>query len=194
MAAVAESGHLQAASRLSGLPLAWPRLDMACLLLAPDGRLHAAATQATAELVELCGGGLYLAANHPHAVVRSTLERAGTPTGELTVLDCITGIGGYPTAHAPGLQFVESPMMLEKLLLRADHLVRRMPPGRRFLVVDSLATLAAYNGADAVTEFAHGLVVRMRALAAPLALVAQDRDGGVGAMVRPFCDLVRRVP
>jgi hypothetical protein len=171
-------------------PLAWPGADTIGLVVTDGPSYNEAVRLVTRSLVDRFGHGVYWTANRPHHLLADHLSRGGVDPGSLQYVDCVSAMTGVMPPPVPGVQFIESPTMMEKALLRTDQLVRRLPAGKRFLVLDSLSTLSVYNGAPAVSELSHTLITKMRMNHVPTALILVERqaDGELMDQVRPLCD------
>lgn len=97
----------------------------------------------------------------PHEQLQERLTALGVDPARLFFVDAVGGraIGG--PRFLPNVLFVESPMMLEKALVRVEAACRRL--GRPItLVVDSVNLLELYNPPAAADEFLHLIINRMR--------------------------------
>ena len=74
----------------------------------------------------------------------------------------------------------------------ASKRFRSVRSSRSFVVVDSLSSLAVYNGVPAVAEWAHALVNRLRRSGTPAALMVVERQAGEDLLdqLRLLCDLI----
>lgn len=177
-------------------PLTWPGAESVCLVVTEGAAYNDAVRHVTRALVERFGNGVYWTANRPHHLLRESLERGGVAMEKVQFVDCVSAMTGIMPAPVPGVQFIESPTLMEKALMRSDQMLRRLPQGQRFLMVDSLSTLSVYNGSSAVGELAHTLITKMRMQHAPAAIILVERqaDGELLDQVRPLCDDVLRIP
>lgn len=139
------------------------------------------------------GQGVVLAANRPAHMLRTALLSEGLDLRTTHFLDCVSSLSGIAPRPEPGIHHVESPTMLEKIAMRCEQMLRAMPAPRH-LTVDSLSALAVYNGPDAVVEFAHHLINRLRALDVPAVFLVSDRavDQNLREAVAQLCDGVHR--
>lgn len=157
------------------------------LLLATDGARYRDALRA--HLHHIAGAfdhGLVVSANRPHG---SLSEQAGPGASRFRFVDCVSALTGMAPPSDRRVQYVESPTLLEKISLRAEIMVQRMP-GTRAVLVDSLSTLAVYNDVRTVAEWAHHLINRMRMLEAAVVLVFVERQAprDLRDLVEPLCD------
>lgn len=169
--------------------LAWPGPEAVVLAITEGPRASQAVVQLAHALLERRGYGVVVCANRPAEAVRITLERAGHDVRGLRFIDCISSTTGVPPPPDAATLHIESPTMLEKVALRAEQWMRRLP-GPGFLLVDSLSTMAVYNGPAPVAELVHTLTLRLRALHAPAAFVLVERQAPpqLAELVRPLCD------
>lgn len=157
--------------------LDWPQAA-GMVLVVTDGAGYREAVQATASLLtQRCDGGVVVTANRPAPLLRDSLKGAGVDLTDVVFVDAISAMTGMPPAPEPDVHHVESPTMLEKMTLRAERALRGVAGRRRFLLLDSLSTLAMYNGVPAVTEFTHNLATRLRLLGVEGALLLVENVG-----------------
>ncbi len=123
------------------------------------------------------GHGVVITANRPYHVLAATMRDEGMDLKGLEFIDCISALTGHHPPNEPGVTFVDGPLLLEMIALRAQQLARFMPAGDRFLVLDSVSTLKLYNGSGPVTEMAHTLTTRMRLMDIPAAFIALADSG-----------------
>ncbi len=140
--------------------------------------------------------GVIVAANRPVRILKKALDDEGISYEGAYFIDCVTAMTGIMPPKDDDTMYIESPSMLEKIGLRAEQVLRHQG-GDRFLLVDSLSTLAVYNGADAVVELAHTLLTRMRihGVATGMLLVDNQADATLVDTMRALCDgVVERAP
>lgn len=169
--------------------VAWPD-DGAIMLVVTDAvRYNASLESLCRVLLGRFQEGVVVTANRPYASLRSTLNAAGLDASRLRFVDCVTSLTGLAPPADPQAQFVESPTLLEKVVLRTEQMLKRLGHSK-FLVVDSLSTLAVYNGNEAVAELTHNLVTRLRIQRTAAAFVVMTQPGSTALVdaVRPLCD------
>ncbi len=138
------------------------------------------------------GNGVIITANRPYHVLSNSMREAGIELEGLEFIDCISALTGHHPPNEKGVTYVDGPLMLEMIALRAQQLVRFMPEGDRFIVLDSVSTLRLYNGNDPVTEMAHTLSTRMRLMGVTTAFVAlaEPGDASLRDAIAGYCDSV----
>ena len=83
--------------------------------------------------------------------------------GNIRFVDCISRAAGI-SKQAKNCAFVESPVMLEKILMELIHIYRTADhDGDTYVVLDSLSAFMIYNNAETVKEFFQHLVNKTRA-------------------------------
>jgi hypothetical protein len=168
---------------------AWPAADAVVVVTASPAGYNRAVAETARRLVAAFGQGVVVGANRPSWLLREALAAEGIATDRIVFVDCVTTATGLPARAEPNVVHIESAALLEKVVLRSEQALRRLP-GARFLLVDSLCAFAQHNGTAPAAEFAHALTNRVRALSAPTAWMVIDRDanGPVQDAVRPMCD------
>ncbi len=171
----------------------WPGASDIVLILTQAEHYIRTLTSTLAVLLERFETGVVITANRPVGVLRQLLADAGIPHERLKFVDCITALTGIAPPNEPDAIYIDSPTLMEKTGLRAEQLLRRLPANQRFLFVDSLSTLAVYNGNEAVAEMAHNLTNRMRLLetGTGLLLVQGNNSLKLQQDVKAHCDHVR---
>lgn len=160
------------------MSFAWERDDEIVLITTEGDGYNEALEQLGEATRERFDKSVFLSANRPHGSVRSIVGDG------FHYVDCISGLTGFMPSNEPDVLFIESPTLLEKAAMRAEQLLRRMPPPSA-LIVDSLSTLAMYNDPGTVTELAHNLISRLRLqqrAAALLIVQGKEKHGLVDAL------------
>jgi len=68
------------------------------------------------------------------------------------------GVAGKST----GVTFVESPTMLENIMLKIEYLLKKNPAEKNTVVLDSINSLAIHNDNKILAEFLHILISSLR--------------------------------
>ncbi len=173
----------------------WPADDAIVLVVTDGSGYNAAVRRVAYTLASRLDGGVFLTANRPTETLRPAFEEAGISLRGIHFLDCVSSLTGIAPVASPQTVFIESPTLLEKMFMRADQVLRRQPGPRRFFIVDSLSSLAVYNGAQPVMEMMHALVGRLRLqrIGAAFLLVERQSDGALRDALSPLCDAVVRL-
>ena len=146
-------------------------------LLSSGSEAHGPHLAAHVRRLQQAGPVLFVTADRPLGSWIPVWADNGVDHGRLVVIDAVSAMNGQQPAQRPSnATFLPSPAMLEMLLLRIEQLIRRHAPAR--VVVDSLNTLALYNGLPAVQSFAHYLASRLRGHGVGADLVVCDVPDG----------------
>jgi len=78
-------------------------------------------------------------------------------------IDCISRAAGI-SKQAKNCSFVESPVMLEKILMEIIHIFRNQKlDGDTYVILDSLSAFIIYNNPETVKEFFQHMINKTRA-------------------------------
>lgn len=145
----------------------------------PQGGGHASVVAHHVRALQRQGARvLLLSADRPYRHWAQAAANEGVDASRLFVLDVVSLMqGATDGARAENAQFLASPTMLEMMAMRLEQAAHRHGAGSHILV-DSLSTLALYNGLEPVQEFAHYLANRLRSLGVPGDFIVQDNQAG----------------
>ena len=106
-------------------------------------------------------GGIYVTTSRPSSHIIDELEDAKAEMSDLYFVDLVSmTVGG--TTGDPRTLYVESPTMLESILLNISLLERRLKSKRRFVMFDSVNGLSIYSEPKVLREFINVLGNSMR--------------------------------
>ena len=106
-------------------------------------------------------GGIYVTTSRPSSHIRDELEAAKAKTNDLYFVDLVSMTVGGSTGD-PRTLYVESPTMLESILLNISLLERRLKAKKRFVMFDSVNGLSIYSEPKVLREFINVLGNSMR--------------------------------
>ncbi len=140
---------------------------------------------------------IYVSVTNPAALVWSIAQALDVPAERLSFVDAISHTMMSYRDPLPNATYVESPRMLETIMLRIEYLLRRHPATRPIVVIDSVNALAIHNPKELLSEFFHILVNNLKSRQVILLLMivsedtASDLDQLVGLVVDETVDVVR---
>jgi KaiC/GvpD/RAD55 family RecA-like ATPase len=105
---------------------------------------------------------IYVSVTNPASLVWSLLQALDIQSGRLTFVDAISHLMMSYENVLPNASYVESPTMLEGIMLRIEYLLRRHPGQRNMVIIDSVNSLAVHNSPDVLSEFFHILVNNLK--------------------------------
>ena len=117
--------------------------------------------------------GVYVSASRSADRIRSHLKMEKIDIQHLYFVDTISILSGARTS-SKGVQIVESPAMLETILLKIRWFFRHIKTEERFVFFDSLNALSVYNEPKLMCEFLHILINLMRAQEVMTVLLAVE--------------------
>ena len=136
-------------------------------------------------------GGIYVTTSRPSSHIINELEEAKAALSDLYFVDLVSmTVGG--TTGDPRTLYVESPTMLESILLNISLLERRLKAKRRFVMFDSVNGLSIYSEPKVLREFINvlGNSMRIREIYSMLLTVKEQTDEDLGSALKLLSDKV----
>ena len=115
---------------------------------------------------------VYVTATIPSQSIISALEVLEIPMEHIWFVDCISQIMMSQAKRHPHAIVVESPTMLENIMLKVEFLLRKHPDRNALVVLDSINSLAIHNNTKILSEFLHILVNNLRSRGAYTVIVS----------------------
>jgi hypothetical protein len=106
-------------------------------------------------------GGIYITTSRPSSHIVDELEEAKADLSDLYFVDLVSMTVGGETDD-PRTLYIESPTMLESILLNISLLERRLKSKKRFVMFDSVNGLSIYSEPRVLKEFINVLGNSMR--------------------------------
>ncbi len=138
--------------------------------------------------------GIYITINKPYEVLRDMLSKKKIDCGKIKFIDAISRMVGSETPDKDRCIYVESPGDLTELMVAIEESVKAVE-GNKFLVLDSISTLAIYNDTEAVEKLVHALAGKLREWDVKgifLSIEADEYKNLIGT-VSQFCDKVTEI-
>ena len=136
-------------------------------------------------------GGIYVTTSRPSSHIIDELEEAKADLSDLYFVDLVSMTVGGSTGD-PRTLYVESPTMLESILLNISLLERRLKAKRRFVMFDSVNGLSIYSEPKVLREFINvlGNSMRIREIYSMLLTVKEQTDEELGSALKLLSDKV----
>ena len=136
---------------------------------------------------------IFISVTVPSSTIRSALESLEIDTSKLRFVDCIS-FATMECGNADSAQtvFVESPTMLEYIVLKMEYLFRK-GKGEEFVVIlDSVNSLAAHNDVRMLYEFMQVLTASIKSRGAYPVLLSMEEQTKpeVREMLQLVCDQI----
>jgi len=134
-------------------------------------------------------GGVYVTTSRPSSHIIAELEAAKADLSDLYFVDLVSMTVGGDT-NDPRTLFIESPTMLESVLLNISLLERRLKAKKRFVVFDSVNGLNIYSEPKVLKEFINvlGNSMRIKELYSMLLTVKEQTDDELAAALELLSD------
>jgi KaiC/GvpD/RAD55 family RecA-like ATPase len=136
---------------------------------------------------------IYITSAVPAKTIQGTLEALEIDPSGIYFIDTISQmIMEKMDRGSTSIIYVESPTVLENVVLKVDYLIRKLKDGPKLVVVDSINSLAIHNDAKMLSEFLHVLISGLSAKEAyPVILSMQEQlRPDVHEMLTLVCDRV----
>ncbi|MFY9605194.1 MAG: ATPase domain-containing protein [Thermoplasmata archaeon] len=135
---------------------------------------------------------IYVTATISSDAIRRVLEALDIDASKVYFVDCISHImmGASAAQQDEHTTLVESPTMLENLMLKVEYLIRRSQSKDKLVVIDSINSLAIHNNNWILSEFLHILVsgLRSRDAYTVILTVEEHSTPDINNMVSLVCD------
>ena len=141
-------------------------------------------------------GGVYISASRGAVEIIQAFESIGVDVSGIHFLDLVSsGVLGGTDVPYSNITFIDSPIMLESILLRTLYTLRTVTNARNFVFLDSVNALAIYNEDRMLAEYLHTFIntFRQREVLSVMLNVPDQTPPLVLANLDTYCtDLVDR--
>jgi hypothetical protein len=133
---------------------------------------------------------IYVSVTNPASLVWSLAQALDVSADRLSFVDAISHIMMNYRDPLANASYIESPRMLEDIMLRIEYLLRKHPSDRPIVVIDSVNSLAIHNPPDLLSEFFHILVnnLKSRQVLAILLAIPDDNTPAIEQMLSLVVD------
>tara|TARA_B100000989_G_scaffold170070_1_gene127315 strand:+ start:26901 stop:27515 length:615 start_codon:yes stop_codon:yes gene_type:complete len=108
-------------------------------------------------------GGVYICATRGAVEIIEAFETIGIDVSNIQFIDLVSsGILGGTDVQYSNITFIDSPIMLESVLLRTLYRLRIANTERNFVLIDSVNSLAIYNEEKMLAEYLHTFINTFR--------------------------------
>ncbi len=115
---------------------------------------------------------IYIASTVPADAIVNAMDMIGVDADDVMFIDCISNMMTGQQGKSDNIVFIESPTMLENIMLKVEFLRRKTPSRRTIVVVDSINTLHIHNDWKIMGEFLHILVNNLRSRGAIIIILS----------------------
>lgn len=133
---------------------------------------------------------IYVSVTNPSTLVNSLLASLDIPNDRVFFVDAISHIMMSGQTKIPNASYVESPTMLENIMLRVEYFLRRSEAPRKVVIVDSVNSLAIHNDSAILSEFFHIMVnnLKSRGITTVILAVAEETGNELENILSLVCD------
>ncbi|MEE9236799.1 MAG: ATPase domain-containing protein [Thermoplasmata archaeon] len=117
---------------------------------------------------------IYVTATIPSKSIISALEVLDVDLKRTHFVDCVSSMMMGFSEKDEGTVYVESPTMLENILLKVEFLIRKLDGADSVVIIDSINSLAIHNSLKIVSEFLHILINHLRSRNAYTVIFAME--------------------
>ena len=141
-------------------------------------------------------GGVYISASRGADEIISAFNSVGVDMSNIHFIDLVSSgvLGGTQVEHQ-NITFVDSPIMLESILLKTMYHLRTAAHDKSFVFLDSVNALAIYNDDRMLAEYLHTFIntFRQRDILSVILNVPDQTPPGVLSNLDLYCtDLIDR--
>ncbi len=133
---------------------------------------------------------IYVSVTNPCALVNSLLSSLEIPADRVFFVDVISQTMMSSLTKLPNASYVESPTMLENVMLRVEYFLRKSSAPRRIVILDSVNSLAIHNDPAILSEFFHIMVnnLKSRGITTIILAVAEETNPELENLLSFVCD------
>lgn len=133
---------------------------------------------------------IYITCTIPARVVTEQLGSENIRADNLYFIDSISFMVGSSQDERSQTIFVESPTMLEGIMLKVDTWLKMLKDAKKMVFLDSVSALAMHNDGPLVSEFLHYFVnnLRGRGIRTVLLSMAGQTPEEIENILRLLCD------
>jgi len=133
---------------------------------------------------------IYISATIPSSNIMSIFELLEIDLSRIYFIDCISHIMMSTGERSDHILYVESPTMLENIMLKAEFLLKKHINKKSVVILDSVNSLAIHNDLKIQSEFLHIFVTNLRAKGAYMIVISmkEQQSPETNTMLNLICD------
>ncbi len=138
---------------------------------------------------------IYETSTIPADSILDLLKALEVPMDPINFVDAVSYMTMGAAGKAAGVTFVESPTMLENIMLKIEYLLKKNPSEENTVVLDSINSLAIHNNSNILAEFLHILISSLRSYDCYTIIlsVAQQESEEIDNILAMVCDDIIKV-
>ncbi len=133
---------------------------------------------------------IYTTSTIPAETILNILDALDINRESIRFIDAVSYMTMGTTGRAKGVTFVESPTMLEYIMLKVEFLLKKYPAEENTVIIDSINSLAIHNDNRILAEFLHILISNLRAYDcySLIISVAEQESEDIDNILAMVCD------
>jgi len=133
---------------------------------------------------------VYVTATISYQAITDILKALEIDSSKVHFVDCISHTMMSSSMQGSQVLFVESPTMLENIMLKTEYLLRKSGEKEKLVLLDSINSLAIHNSNNVLSEFLHIFVssLRSRNVNTLILSVMEHTSQELSNMVNLVCD------
>ena len=132
----------------------------------------------------------YVSSTIPSKNIENLFNLLGIESNRVFFVDTISHLMKESTEFSDRFLYIESPTMLEYIMLKIEYLVRKYTEKKAVVILDSVNSMSIYNGPKIMSEFLHILVTSLRSWDAYMIILSMKEQNthDIDAMLNMVCD------
>ena len=132
----------------------------------------------------------YISSTIPSKNIVSLLEILGVDTSRIFFVDTISHLMANAGEMNDRYLYIESPTMLENIMLKIEFLLRKYNDKKAVVVLDSVNSMAIHNDLKILSEFLHIFVTSLRSWEAYMVIISMKEQNSqeIVNMLNLVCD------
>ncbi len=133
---------------------------------------------------------IYVTATLPSKSIINALKVLDVDMKNAYFVDCVASMMMGTGDRDEQSVFVESPTMLENMMLKVEFLIRKLKGADVVVIVDSINSLAIHNTPKLLSEFLHILINHLRSRNAYTVILSMEEytNEDIGDILNLVCD------
>ena len=166
-----------------------PESSAIALVINVDDYLDTMRAVLDAFIVEKDQSAIYITSTIPSHSIKNILNILEIDMNRIYFIDCISHIMMGAAVQSEHVYFVESPTMLENIMLKVEYLMRSVE-GKKLVLLDSINSLAIHNNTKILSEFLHIMVNSLRGKEAYTLILSVEEQSSeeITNMLGLICD------
>lgn len=132
----------------------------------------------------------YITSSIPSKALIEVLKILEVDLSRIYFVDCISHTLMGKRETYDNVLYVESPTMLEYIMLKVMYITKKNPGRKHVVVIDSINSLAIHNNVKMLSEFLHIFLNNMRTQEAYslIYMMEESTESDIGKMISLVCD------